>query len=87
MKTLAELLACAKRELKMREFVYPKWCEEGRKNWTRDRAAHEIECMRGIVLLVEKQVALDKLSGELRLDYPEGKPASGWDQVRKAIEQ
>lgn len=45
--TAADKLACAERELKMRERVYPRWVAEGRMS--AGKAAHEIECMKHII--------------------------------------
>ena len=47
MKTLTEMIACAKRELAIRERVYPKWVES--KRMTADQCRHEIETMQAIV--------------------------------------
>jgi len=43
----ADKLACAKRELAMRERVYPRWIDSGRIS--RIKAAQEIAAMRAIV--------------------------------------
>lgn len=40
-------LACAQRELKMRQRVYPRWIEGDRMS--AGKAAHEIACMQSIV--------------------------------------
>lgn len=45
--SIANKLACAKRELEMRKRVYPRWTETG--NMTSDKAAHEIAVMQAIV--------------------------------------
>lgn len=50
MKTIAQLVACAERELAIRKNVYPKWI--GQK-LTADRCRHEIECMEQIVALLK----------------------------------
>lgn len=58
MKTAAELLKCAERELAMRERVYPRRVAEGKMS--PDSADHETECMAQIVeLLCEKAKAED----------------------------
>lgn len=41
---LRELLACCRRELALRQRVYPKWVANGR--YTEAKAAKEIELMR-----------------------------------------
>lgn len=45
--TAADKLACAERELKMRQRVYPRWVEDGRMS--AGKQAHEIACMEAIV--------------------------------------
>jgi hypothetical protein len=44
--TCAEKLACIRRELAMRQKVYPRWIEQGRM--TAAKAAAEIATMRAI---------------------------------------
>lgn len=44
---LDELLGCARRELALRERVYPKWVAKG--SMTQTKADRELEGMRGIV--------------------------------------
>lgn len=50
---LVQQIASAKRELAMRERVYPKWVEA--RKMTEAAASHEIECMRAIVATLEAQ--------------------------------
>jgi hypothetical protein len=45
--TMADKLACAERELKMRRRVYERWVADGRMS--AGKAAHEIACMEEIV--------------------------------------
>jgi hypothetical protein len=45
--TNADKLACAERELKMRQRVYPRWQEDGRMS--AGKAAHELACMEAII--------------------------------------
>jgi len=45
--TAADKLACAERELKMRQRVYLRWIEDGRMS--AGKAAHEIAVMEAIV--------------------------------------
>lgn len=52
--TAADKLACAKRELKMRERVYPRWVADGRL--TAEHAAREIAAMAAIVTDYEAQM-------------------------------
>lgn len=47
-KTLTQQLACAKRELRMRELVYPK--RVANETMTQRQADHEIACMAEIVV-------------------------------------
>ena len=44
---LNDLLGCCRRELALRERVYPKWVEKG--TMTETKARREIELMRGVV--------------------------------------
>jgi hypothetical protein len=59
-KTLAEQIACVKREIAMRERVYPRWVAAGKMKDS--QASHEIECMRAILATLE---ALPKEQGSL----------------------
>jgi hypothetical protein len=45
--TESDKYACAKRELAMRQRVYPRWVEQGRM--TQTKADAEIACMSAIV--------------------------------------
>lgn len=50
---LDDLIACVKREIGMRERVYPRWCESGRmKKPTADR---EIAAMKAVLANLEAQ--------------------------------
>lgn len=49
--TIHDLVECAKRELGMRERVYPKWVESGRMD--ANKADHETQCMRMILSRLE----------------------------------
>jgi hypothetical protein len=53
--TTADKLACAKRELAMRQRVYPQWVEKNRMSAS--KAAHEIACMEAITADYEWQLA------------------------------
>lgn len=50
--SIADLVECAKRELALRQRVYPKWVESGRLDAR--KADHEVECMQHIVSRLEK---------------------------------
>lgn len=50
--TSDELVACVKREIALRERVYPKWISAGRM--TQEKANHEIRCMRAVLNIVEE---------------------------------
>lgn len=52
MKSLAEQVACVKRELALRRNVYPGWVRNGKM--TQAKADHEIECMADVLATVEK---------------------------------
>ena len=45
--TTADKLACAERELKMRQRVYARWQEEGKMS--AGKAVHELAAMQAIV--------------------------------------
>ena len=45
--TLAEKIACIRREIGMRERVYPRWIDLGRI--TQAKADHEIACMQAVL--------------------------------------
>lgn len=57
--TTADKLACAERELKMRNNVYPRWVEAGKMSL--GKATHEIEAMKAIVADYKKAVERDRL--------------------------
>lgn len=52
-----EKLHCARRELKLRQRVYPKWVANGRMS--EDEAARQIKVMQAILLDYQEQVARD----------------------------
>jgi hypothetical protein len=62
MKTPAELLACAKRELAMRKNAYPRWVKKG--SLSPQSAEHEIECMQEIVKILN---GIDDAQQELEI--------------------
>jgi hypothetical protein len=53
--TTEDKLACAEREVKMRERVYPRWVEL--KKMSLGKATHEIEAMKAIVADYQKLLA------------------------------
>ena len=55
----AEKLACAKRELQMRENVYPRWIDKGKL--TNQKAQHQLAVMRAIVEDYKKLVDAERL--------------------------
>ncbi len=61
--TTADMLACARREVRMRQRVYLRWVSEGRM--TAEKAQHEIACMQGIVALLAPMVEAEKPQGRL----------------------
>lgn len=52
-------LACAKRELAMRQRVYPHWVEQNKIS--AGKAEHEIECMKAILADYETMAAKERL--------------------------
>jgi hypothetical protein len=59
----ADLLACAEREVRMRDRVYPRWVQIGRM--TQAKADHEIACMKEIADLLRQQVPAEPAQGDL----------------------
>ena len=53
--TTTDKLACAKRELAMRNNVYPRWVQQNKMS--AGKATHEIDCMRAIVQDYEDALA------------------------------
>jgi hypothetical protein len=64
MKTDAQLLACARRELALRRNVYPRWIQAGRLS--PEKATFEIECMEQICTVLEKYKMLGEVSEEMK---------------------
>lgn len=64
MKPIADLIKSAKRELAIRERVYPRWIGQ---RMTADQCRHEIECMGDIVEILEtlKTTPLQQPQAEL----------------------
>jgi hypothetical protein len=52
--TLADMLGCAKRELAMRENVYPRWVAAGKM--TQQKADLELRYMRAIVSYLDLEI-------------------------------
>ncbi len=48
-------IACVKREIRLRERVYPRWIASGRM--TQAKADHEIASMRAVLATCELEVA------------------------------
>lgn len=63
MKSLADMLDAARRELAMRRSAYPKWVAGGRMSQA--KADHEIACMEGIVERLEMLKLLAEVSAEI----------------------
>ena len=57
-KSIHEQIESAKRELGMRQRVYPNWVKSGRL--TQARADHEIDAMTAIIATLETTRDLDK---------------------------
>lgn len=57
--TNADKLACAKRELRMREQVYPRWIAQGKIKEA--QARHEFAVMRAIVDDYQKLADAERL--------------------------
>jgi hypothetical protein len=64
--TLAQQLACATRELAMRQKVYPKWVADGRM--AQDKATHEIAAMEAIVATLQKLLWLEETSEAVKAE-------------------
>ena len=67
MKTIAEQLACTRRELDMRRRVYPQWVRDGRMS--RDAADREVATMASIVDTLQKLQYLAEISDEMKASY------------------
>lgn len=50
-KSIDDLVACAKRELRLRQRKYPEWVLAGRMK--EQQSQHEIDCMQQIVETLE----------------------------------
>jgi hypothetical protein len=57
--TTADKLACAERELKMRQRVYPRWVEQGKLSL--GKSEHELACMAAIVADYTKLIEKERL--------------------------
>ncbi len=64
MKSLPDQLACARRELAMRQNVYPKWVKDSRM--TQDKSNSEIDGMQSIIQTLEKLQMLAEVSEEMK---------------------
>jgi signal recognition particle subunit SEC65 len=64
--TLDEMVACAERELAMRERVYPRWVESGKM--TADKAEKETQCMKHIASFLARKRDEANGQGELSLN-------------------
>jgi hypothetical protein len=64
--TLQDMLGCARREVAMRESVYPRWVASGKLK--QDKADLELRLMRGIVAHLEEAVLSERLEQRLRPD-------------------
>ena len=64
--TLDEMVACAERELAMRERVYPKWVESGRMK--AEEADQEIHVMKHIASFLARKRDEANGQGELSLN-------------------
>lgn len=49
---LHEQIACVRREISMRERVYPRWVDAGKM--TDAKASHELEVMRAVLVTLEE---------------------------------
>ena len=62
MATLAEQIACVRREIAMRERVYPKWVEGGRMKQA--DANRELETMKAVLETVQKVENAARMLGQ-----------------------
>lgn len=51
--TIDQMIACVKREVSMRERVYPRWIEAGRM--TPEKADAELNTMRAVLKKLERE--------------------------------
>lgn len=64
MKSLADQIKCAKRELALRRSAYPRWIARG--TLKQADADHEIESMEAIVATLEKLKMLEEVGDEMK---------------------
>ena len=57
--TLAQLAACAAREVMMRRRVYPRWVQHGRMS--QEKADAEIAMMQAIADMLDQQAVSERL--------------------------
>lgn len=55
----------ARRELRLREYHYPRWLREWRKGYTKEICDHRIACMERIAAEMEKLKLLEEASTDL----------------------
>lgn len=81
---LQEQVACVKREIGMRERVYPNWVARGKM--TQEKADHELAAMREVLDSLGKLQALEKLLSEAEAPYdpkaclPEPEARAQWEK-------
>lgn len=56
---LSDQIACVKREIGLRERVYPRWIEK--KRMSQQKADHEMEAMRAVLVSLEEIAARQRL--------------------------
>lgn len=50
--TIDEQILCVKREIRMRESVYPRWIAAGKM--TAEKSAHELDCMNAVLATLQR---------------------------------
>lgn len=56
--TLQDQIICIRREIAMRNKVYPRWIENGKMK--QDKAAWEVKCMENVLESLHRLVDLEK---------------------------
>jgi hypothetical protein len=63
MKSLAEQIACAERELALRVRVYPRWVASNKMK--PEKSDHELECMAEIIRTLKRLAPPVPVQGQL----------------------
>ena len=65
MRSLSEQISSVKREINMREGVYPRWVSQNKMNQA--KADYEIECMKSVLRTLEIRLEEDNAQITMQL--------------------